>query len=1083
LNKSRDISTPNFDTTTDPQVEINSFIIDSNLNSARKKESKLEYLPLVLLKNSWNQRMNTNSHLNESALRVFHGNPEAKIRSAENFRHLPANSIIKRQSAEEMKLMLWVTMYNEPYKQFLETMAGIFRGYYELWGEDASYEGKVSVVVVCDGFKAFDSIEKDKEYPEKPTFADKLTKVGLYNKKLAKNFRWRELTYESQLNHQNKTDDAFDKDHKIEPKEDIKTEDRKKDFEMEIEKLKKESEEKERNTPKYNIKYSNLNFMNKNSESDCSRNIEFETNNLAHCFSRNTTFDELLEGLTEKEKEDFIIDNYFIQNFMKGDSTTGKFKNQKYDSLPLDIHFVIKHKNRAKIESHLWFFKGFCNQIKPEFWFIIDAGTIALWNSISKLIFYMEVFKNVGGAWGEIEVMLPHKTDTGESVSFFQSVILRSQYVEYKISHYLDKAAESIFGFVSVLPGAFSAFRWEAIKGEPLRKFLLGHTLTDSNTDYIPPCQVANKYLAEDRIMWLEIIAKKKLKDNNQGYILRYVPGIKALTDAPMNLTQLIKQRRRWFNGSMFATFYVLRKMFRVCQSGNSCLRKFFFMFLYLYMAINTIVGYFIVGLFYASFSIFVRSIFTSDDCLSVSHAANILENLYLIFLFFCLILSVWVKVEWAETHFRVWCMFMGAFTILIAVSMVYFYFESNIASISVYFLIVLTASYLSPLILNFRSLRLTDFIRGIVYVIFMSPTYVNINSIYAVSNIHDVSWGSREAGSGISVDSLKQERMEDEYKNYRSVFLIIWILLNNLVGFAVVFISKNGGIYYLLGIGGFLTMIVGIKILLSILHHFMALFDAKKVKKHIASKRYKKKFDVTQLKTLNTKDWCSILSFSNMLMKQIVDEPNEDPGDDDSTRKKEEDDFDYSPKLDLHGTNKEMDEPCIEDHHEERKQQKLTRVKSNQVSPDFDISATKLIKTLKEFYISLNYESSPIQIKGDTTQPTPIKSNNSDSNSEEYKVPPKNKSTNQNFIYTSNKKSSINNKLNLETTDGFQSNRPLNLKEDDEEKTIDIGPKKQIKRFYQSPRKMNDSFEGRDIVNEGNSDKKSLSKRIRINI
>jgi cellulose synthase/poly-beta-1,6-N-acetylglucosamine synthase-like glycosyltransferase len=222
-------------------------------------------------------------------------------------------------------------------------------------------------VVVCDGFKAFDRIEKDKEYPEKPTFADKLTKVGLYNKKLAKNFRWRELTYESQLNHQNKTDDAFDKDHKIEPKEDIKTEDRKKDFEMEIEKLKKESEEKERNTPKYNIKYSNLNFMNKNSESDCSRNIEFETNNLAHCFSRNTTFDELLEGLTEKEKEDFIIDNYFIQNFMKGDSTTGKFKNQKYDSLPLDIHFVIKHKNRAKIESHLWFFKGFCNQIKPEF--------------------------------------------------------------------------------------------------------------------------------------------------------------------------------------------------------------------------------------------------------------------------------------------------------------------------------------------------------------------------------------------------------------------------------------------------------------------------------------------------------------------------------------------------------------------------------------------------------------------------------------------------------------------------------------------------------------------------------------------
>lgn len=137
----------------------------------------------------------------------------------------------------------------------------------------------------------------------------------------------------------------------------------------------------------------------------------------------------------------------------------------------------------------------------------------------------MENFKNVGGAAGEIEVMLPEKDDKGKQVSFFESVILRSQYVEYKISHYLDKAAESLFGFVSVLPGAFSAFRWKAIEGEPLRKFLLGQTLTDSNTDKYPSCQLANKYLAEDRIMCLEIVAKKRTMDNSQGYILRYVPG------------------------------------------------------------------------------------------------------------------------------------------------------------------------------------------------------------------------------------------------------------------------------------------------------------------------------------------------------------------------------------------------------------------------------------------------------------------------------------------------------------------------------------------------------------------------------
>ena len=46
-----------------------------------------------------------------------------------------------------------------------------------------------------------------------------------------------------------------------------------------------------------------------------------------------------------------------------------------------------------------------------------------------------------------------------------------AQYVEYKMSHFIDKSAESILGIVSVLPGAFSGYWYEAIWKEPLDAF------------------------------------------------------------------------------------------------------------------------------------------------------------------------------------------------------------------------------------------------------------------------------------------------------------------------------------------------------------------------------------------------------------------------------------------------------------------------------------------------------------------------------------------------------------------------------------------------------------------------------------
>jgi chitin synthase len=51
-------------------------------------------------------------------------------------------------------------------------------------------------------------------------------------------------------------------------------------------------------------------------------------------------------------------------------------------------------------------------------------------------------------------------------------------------------------------------------------------------------------YLAEDRILCYELIAKK-----DQAWILHYVSSAYGETDVPNSIPEFISQRRRWLNG------------------------------------------------------------------------------------------------------------------------------------------------------------------------------------------------------------------------------------------------------------------------------------------------------------------------------------------------------------------------------------------------------------------------------------------------------------------------------------------------------------------------------------------------------
>ena len=96
-----------------------------------------------------------------------------------------------------------------------------------------------------------------------------------------------------------------------------------------------------------------------------------------------------------------------------------------------------------------------------------------------------------------------------------------------------------------------------------------------------------------------------------QKYTLGYLPGAVALTDPVETVGDLMRQRRRWINGSNFAQFYVIKHFCRLRETSHNCCRRGLINIFYVYYLINSLLGFLVVGMLYFSFSIVLRSFFS----------------------------------------------------------------------------------------------------------------------------------------------------------------------------------------------------------------------------------------------------------------------------------------------------------------------------------------------------------------------------------------------------------------------------------------------------------------------------------------
>ena len=565
--------------------------------------------------------------------------------------------------------------------------------------------------------------------------------------------------------------------------------------------------------------------------------------------------DGLAKSLVDDKQVQAHVYEYTSRVGISSVDETVKLTTEKI--VPVQLMFCLKEKNAKKINSHRWCFQALSRVLDPKVVVLLDAGTQPSGKSLYHLWKEFDKDPQVAGACGEIKAAL-RKRDV------FTNPVTYGQNFEYKISNILDKPTESVFGFISVLPGAFSAYRYDALQNDingkgPLEKYFKGEFLhgsgdLDPNDDeYALKSKelneeagifTSNMYLAEDRILCYELVAKRGC-----SWLLRYCKSASAETDVPDKLAEFILQRRRWLNGSFFAAIYSLVHFPQIWKSSHSFGRKLFLHVLFFYQFLTLVVSWFSIGTYFLVFRILTTALASDDLNFAPGNVLSVIFLwLYLASIVTTFVLSFGNKPKGTEKFYIVIVIFFAilmAYMIFAAIFMAVhavqeIYNSQSAITVSLFFknsefrdLVVATSStYALYFLASFMYFEPWHMFTSFVQYILLSPSYINVLNIYAFCNIDDISWGTkgevsaqdlgaakvREDGTfDVNIPVLKEEinqsylnqlekikkplaepekGYEPTYEDYfafiRSMTVLIWMITNFVI---VALVLQTGGI------------------------------------------------------------------------------------------------------------------------------------------------------------------------------------------------------------------------------------------------------------------------------------------------
>ena len=244
----------------------------------------------------------------------------------------------------------------------------------------------------------------------------------------------------------------------------------------------------------------------------------------------------------------------------------------------------------------------------------------------------------------------------------------------------------------------------------------------------------------------------------------------------------------------MFAAFYCVMNFCKVTNSAHSFCRVTAIYIFFTYYITQMVLTLVLVGSFYATFNILLDSFAPSDGEVKLYSWTSLADGLYVLAHFFLIIVSTTVNLGDAGLFFKFFVNVFGVYlmAMLILAALHLTKTLSLAATFALIFGVGFGISYVLPILINFRRVSVFKYVFGAITLLYLTPTYIIIMVIYAICNIHDISWGNRPDTAEAKQETAKQRRTEEVFKAYRTKALLLWIILNVMISMLVIDLSSS---------------------------------------------------------------------------------------------------------------------------------------------------------------------------------------------------------------------------------------------------------------------------------------------------